>query len=125
MTTPKNVPAVDVDLFEKAFAPWYASIDASSPEDRDTAGIGTMLRMFYDEPEVGMIVTRRMLMLDELIHANKTRILKWNGFPSSWVQTAATMPPLYGKWKFDASLFTWPTGEDRKAFEAEAAQGKS
>jgi len=112
----KTVPAVDVELFYRAFREFQAAIGDAAPDDRDICWIGA-IHQFVEDRETGKNVCARMAMLDDVIQSQRAKISEAGAFPGAWLDVAATAPLVVGT-KFDPSLFTWPTGDAQRELEA-------
>jgi hypothetical protein len=99
------ISAVDVESFRKAFDIFYEAIHEAEPEDREQAWIFALYEAVPREDF--MTFCGRIAMLDDVIHSHRAEVSAHQGFPSEWVDIAATAPLTFGK-NFKSSLFRWP-----------------
>jgi hypothetical protein len=106
----RDVPAVDVNLFERAFNAYQEAAESASLEDREAAGVGAVATLsmgdgvLADHNELFQSVCWRVQMLDDYICTklnSRVRVLR---VPKNWTETAATasIKVLTG---FDSRLF--------------------
>lgn len=123
MMTTKELPAVDVTLFNQAFQVWVAARIKAAPEQAFDAGVEALHDIIpEDDVMLFLSVAWRLSRLTEIAfvaHADETA--KYQGIPGSWIDIAATAP-LNQAEDFAIEHFAWPTGEELKQFEAEAAR---
>lgn len=100
----KAIPAVNVDLFERAFAAFREAVCDNPDEDAEIGGIRAVLEVTGRGGRF-MATCGRCFKLLDLIRASKNvRIHKQ--FPSTWLSIAATAPVRLLE-DFDSALFPW------------------
>jgi hypothetical protein len=103
----KEIPAVNVEVFERAFAAFRESVCDNPDEDAEISGIGAVLEVTGRGGEF-MATCGRCFKLLDLIRGDKNvRIHK--KFPSTWLSIAATAGVRLLE-DFDVALFLWQEG---------------
>jgi hypothetical protein len=100
----KAIPAVNVELFERAFAAFREAVCNNCDEDADVVGIRAVLEVTGRGGEF-MATCGRCFKLLDFIRASEN-VRKHEQFPSTWLTIAATTP-LRLLEDFDAELFAW------------------
>jgi len=109
----KDIPAVDVNLFQQAFDVWHGRFDLMEKDDKggiilEAVRVARELTGFDDaQRDLISAISGRLVELYVLICKNKARVLEIGGFPDYWVEKAATAP-LSVLCEFDISDFVWP-----------------
>jgi hypothetical protein len=98
------IPAVNVELFERAFAAFRETVCDSADEDAEVTAIRAVLEVTGRGGEF-MATCGRCFKLLDLIRASEN-VRKHEQFPSTWLTIAATAP-LRLLEDFNATLFPW------------------
>lgn len=100
----KEIPAVNVELFERAFAAFREALCNDASEDREIGGMAAVYAVTGQDGGFMSVCGRCLKLLDVIRASDNVRIHKQ--FPSTWLAIAATAPVKLLE-DFDAALFAW------------------
>jgi hypothetical protein len=99
----KEIPTVDVELFERAFAAFREALCNDASEDREIGGMAAVYEVTA-RSNFKSVCARCFKLLDVIRASDDVCLHK--RFPTSWLTIAASAPVhLLGE--FDAALFAW------------------